>query len=71
MIKFHNELFYIPKHAKISDKAMLIRAAVTVVIMVVCLAAMSITAYAYFSCSVTSGSNIIKSANFDATISVG
>lgn len=69
MTKFHNELFYIPKHAKISDKAMLIRAAVTVVIMVVCLAAMSITAYAYFSCSVTSGSNIIKSANFDATIS--
>lgn len=49
---------------------MLVRTAITVVIMIACLAAMSITAYAYFSYNVTSGSNIIKAANFEASVSI-
>lgn len=70
MKELYNEFFYVPKHGKIRDKVMLIRTAVTAIIMIVCLAAMSLTAYAYFSYNVTSGSNIIKAANFEANVSI-
>ena len=70
MRKLFRELFYIPKYAKVREKVMLARATITVVIIVTCLAAMSITAYAYFSYNITSGSNIIKAADFDLSISV-
>lgn len=70
MRKLYNELFYIPKHAKVSEKNMLARITLSITVVVACLIAMSISAYAYFSCSVTSASNVIKSANFDATVSV-
>lgn len=70
MRKLYNEFFYIPKHGKICEKVMLAHVAMTVVTMVVCLAAMGITAYAYFSYNVTSGSNIIKAANFETQVQV-
>lgn len=70
MKELYNEYFHIPKHGKIRDKVMLIRTAITAIIMIVCLAAMSMTAYAYFSYNVTSGSNIIKAANFEADVSI-
>lgn len=70
MRKLYNEFFYIPKHGKVREKVMLTRIAMTVTIVIMCLAAMSITAYAYFSHNVTSGSNIIKAANFDANVSI-
>lgn len=70
MKELYNEYFHIPKHGKIRDKVMLIRTAITTIVMIVCLAAMSLTAYAYFSYNVTSGSNIIKAADFDVTVSV-
>ena len=70
MRKLYNEFFYIPKYGKIREKVMLARVAMTVVIMVVCLAAMSITAYAYFSYNITSGSNIIRSATFKTEVQV-
>jgi hypothetical protein len=49
---------------------MLVRVVTTIVIVVMCLSAMSITAYAYFSYNITSGSNIIKAANFEADVSI-
>lgn len=72
MRKLYNEFFYIPKHGKVREKVMLTRVAMTVMIVIMCLAAMSITAYAYFSYNITSGSNIIKSASFytDVTVQV-
>ncbi len=70
MRKIYNEFFYIPKHGKIREKVMLTRIVMTITIMVVCLAAMSFTAYAYFSYNVTSGSNIIKTANFETKVSI-
>ena len=70
MRKLYNEFFYIPKHGKIREKVMLARVAMTIAIMVVCLAAMSITAYAYFSHNVTSGSNTIKAASFYTDVTV-
>ncbi|MBR4288450.1 MAG: LysM peptidoglycan-binding domain-containing protein [Clostridia bacterium] len=70
MKELYEEFFHIPKNGKIHEKVMICRTAVTVMIMVVCLIAMSVTAYAYFSHEVTSGSNMIKAANFNAIISI-
>lgn len=70
MRKFYDEFFHISKNGKIREKVMLMRTAFTVVIMVICLFAMSFTAYAYFSHNVTSGSNVIKAANFKAEVSI-
>lgn len=70
MRELYNEFFHISRHGKIREKVMLVRVVMTVVIIVACLAAMSITAYAYFSYDVTSGSNTIKSAYFETNVSV-
>ena len=68
MRKLYNEFFYIPKHGKVREKVMLARLTSTITIVIMCLAAMSITAYAYFSYNITSGSNIIKAANFETNV---
>jgi hypothetical protein len=70
--KLYNEFFYIPKYGKgkIRDKVMLAHTAVTVVVMVVCLAAMGFTAYAYFAYNVTSASNVIRATNFETKVSI-
>lgn len=70
MRKLFNEFFYIPKHGKVREKVMLTRLTMTITIVIMCLAAMSITAYAYFSYNVTSGFNTIKSANFETSVSI-
>lgn len=70
MRKLYNEFFHMPKHGKIREKVMVTRVVMTAVIMVMCLAVMSITAYAYFSYNITSGSNIIKAANFETQVQV-
>ncbi len=70
MKKFFRDFFYVPKHGKISDKAMLFRAGLSLAIIILCLATMSICAYAYFSCNVASGITIIKGATFDVKVSV-
>jgi sporulation protein YlmC with PRC-barrel domain len=68
--KLFNEFFYIPQHGKVREKVMLTRLASLITIVIFCLAAMSITAYAYFSYNVTSGSNIIRSATFKTEVQV-
>lgn len=70
MRKLFNEFFYISKHGKVREKVMLTRLATTITIVIMCLAAMSITAYAYFSYNITSGSNVIKAANFATEVGV-
>ena len=60
MRKLFNEFFYISKHGKVREKVMLTRLATTITIVIMCLAAMSITAYAYFSYNV----------NFEANVSI-
>ena len=70
MKKLYEEFFRIPKFGKIREKVILTRVITTAVIMVMCLAAMGITAYAYFSCSIASSSNKIKAASFEATVSI-
>lgn len=72
MRKLYNKFFRISENEKISEIAMLNRMAMTIAVIVVCLAVMSITAFAYFSCNVTSNSNFISAANFltDVTVQV-
>ena len=65
-----------PYHGKfeseepISDSRMLRRGLVTVVTILLCLAAISFSAYAYFSSTVASSSNVIRSATFGLSLSV-
>ncbi len=68
MRKLYNEFIYIPRHGKIREKVMITRVIATVTIILFCLAAMSITAYAYFSCNVSASSNVIKSASFKTDV---
>ena len=63
---FH-EFFYIPKHGRIREKVMVTRVVVAVTVIVTCLIAMSITAYAYFSHDVSSGKTLIKAADYKVT----
>ena len=66
----YREYFYIPKNGKIGDKVMAAWAVLTALFMVGCLAVMSLSAYAYFTCTVSSGTNVLRSADFDITVSV-
>lgn len=70
MRKLYNEFFYIPTHGKIRDKVMLTRVITTVIIILMCLAVMSVSAYAYFSANITSSSSLIKVAHFETSVSV-
>lgn len=70
MRKLLKELFYIPKYGKIPEKAMVLRVAMIATTMVACLAAMGFSAYAYFSHNVSSGTNVIQAARFEASILV-
>ncbi len=70
MRELYNDFFHVPKHGKIREKVMLTRVVTTVTIVILCLAAMSFTAYAYFSHDITSGSNTIQAAKFEAQITV-
>lgn len=70
MRDLYDEFFRIPKHGKIKEKVMLTRVIITVAVVIFCLLAMSITAYAYFSYNVTSASDILKAAHFEAKISL-
>lgn len=70
MKKLFREFFYVPKHGngKVREKVVLARIAVYITIILVCMAAMSFTAYAYFSASVSSGVNNIQAASYDLDI---
>lgn len=70
MKELYNEFFHVSKDGKVREKVMLMRTAITVIVIIICLFAMSFSAYAYFSHSITSGLNVIKAANFEAKITV-
>ena len=68
MRKLLRELFYVPKYAKVKERTLYARLASSVVIIVLCMAAMGFSAFAYFNASVTSGTNTIKAASFDVEV---
>lgn len=70
MGKLYREFFYVPKYGKINDKVMAAHVALCVIVIIACLTALSLSAYAWFSCNITSNTNMIKAADFDITVSV-
>lgn len=70
MKKLVKQFFYTPKYGKISDKFMTVRLVASVLIVIGCLAAMSLSAYAFFTYNITSDSNVIKAATFEIDVSL-
>lgn len=70
MRRLYQEFFHVPKNGKIREKVMLMRVAMLITITVVCLGAMGFSAYAYFSFDLSSDNNVIKAANFEATLTL-
>ena len=70
MIRLCKNLFYKPKYGSDADSIMLKRLFSTVTVVLVCLAAISLSAYAFFSYSVTSGTNTIQSSSFSASVTI-
>ena len=70
MRKLYNEFFGVLKEGKVSEKTMFTYVAATVVIIVVCLTAMSLTAYAYFTADVGSSTSKIMAANYNLDIEI-
>ena len=70
MRKLLRELFYVPKYGKVKERTLYARLSSSVTVIVLCMAAMGFTAYAYFSAGVTSGANTIKAASFDVEVTI-
>ena len=70
MKKIYEEFLKIPKNEKIRDKVMMTRISLSIATMVLCLGAMGITAYAYFSCNITSAVTTIQSARYTLDVEV-
>ena len=68
MKELYNEYFYVPEDGKVRDKVLLTRITVSVIAILFCIVAMSITAFAYFSHGIISSSNTIQSASYDLDI---
>ncbi len=59
---------YTPKHGKMSEKTFLMRMGISISIMMISLAAMAVTAYAYFSHTDSLLFGTISSAYFDVSV---
>lgn len=70
MIRLCRNIFYKPKYGSDADSMMLKRLFSTVTTVLVCLAAISFSAYAFFSHSVTSGANTLKASSFSASVTI-
>jgi len=64
MKELYRRFFYVPKHAKVTENTLQVRIALAVVSIVFCLAMMSMSAYAFFTASVSSSTNVIQAATF-------
>ena len=70
MIKLCKSFGYKPKYSSDADSMILKHLASMVTIVLVCLAAISFSAYAFFSHSVTSGTNTIKASTFSSSVAI-
>ena len=70
MKKLYEEYFKVSEDGKVREKVMITRVVVTVTVMVVCLIAMGVSAYAYFSSDILSASNVIRAANYEIAVTV-
>lgn len=70
MRKMIRLFFHRGETEKISEKMIVAHLVYTVLVIVFCLVAMSVSAFAYFSHNVTSHFNVIKAADFETKISI-
>lgn len=70
MLRLCKSFHYKPKYANDADSIMLKHLASTVTVVLICLAAISFSAYAYFSHSVTSSTNTIKASSFSSSVAI-
>ena len=70
MKRIYEEYLHVPEDGKIKEKVFIMRIAVAIVCVVWCLSAMGFSAYAFFTSSITSGSNTIVAATYGAEITV-
>ena len=66
----YDEMVHHSKEGVIKEKDMLMRTAITVSALVICLLAMSLSAFAYFTSNLSSYGSTITTANFEAHISM-
>lgn len=69
MKKLYNALFYVPKYGKVRDSVMTARAVLSLTVILLCLASVAVTAYAWFSYNISSATNRLTAARF-ATVAV-
>ena len=70
MRKVYEEYLYVPEEGKIKESVFIMWIADAIVCMVCCLSAMGFSAYAFFTRSITSGSNTIVAATYNVEIQV-
>ena len=70
MKRLYEEYLHVPEDGKIKEKVFIARIVVAIVCVVCCLSAMGFSAYAFFTSSITSGSNTIVAATYGAEITV-
>lgn len=70
MRKLLKELFYIPKYGKMSEKVFLSNIAISIVGIVLCLSTMALTAYAYYSWSLITPTQIIQAGYYECTVEI-
>lgn len=70
MRKIYEEYLYVPEDEKIKEKVFIMRIATAITCVICCLSAMGLSAYAFFTSSITSGSNTIVAASYSVDIQV-
>lgn len=68
MSKFFHNLFYVPKYGKMKESAFFAHLTASVVVILLSLVAMSFSAFAYFSSSLTTTTNTIVAANYNCNV---
>ena len=69
MKKLYKDLFYVPKYGKVQECTMTARAVLSLTVILLCLASMAITAYAWFSYNISSATIRLTAARF-STVAV-
>jgi hypothetical protein len=70
MKKWLRSYFHVPEEGNISEKVFLSRTALNISVIVLCMVAMVMTAYAYFAVDITTPGNIIQAAHFDVELKI-
>ena len=70
MKRIYEEYLHVPEDGKIREKVFIARIAVAIVCVVCCLSAMGFSAYAFFTSSITSGSNTIVAASYGVGVAI-